>query len=125
MYNALEEILRSGKYTVVEEFSLPTAEARYREIPRFLFDSRVGLSIHATLGKAGGLWNHQAVALERIGEGANVVVSTGTASGKSLIFRSAAFHRALLVPLRRSSYTRNSPRSGATLGLIVGYRARW
>ena len=31
-----------------------------------------------------------------LGRGENVVVSTGTASGKSLIFRSLAFHKTLL-----------------------------
>lgn len=36
--------------------------------------------------------------MEKFGEGHNIVVSTGTASGKSLIFRVAAFHATLLDP---------------------------
>ena len=44
------------------------------------------------------LWNHQAIALERLCAGDNVVVSTGTASGKSLIFQLYALHRLLSDP---------------------------
>ena len=44
----------------------------------------------------GELWNHQALALEKLGENENVVISTGTASGKSLIFQAASLHRSLL-----------------------------
>ena len=38
---------------------------------------------------ARGLWIHQAEALRVIDAGANVVISTGTASGKSLVFQAA------------------------------------
>ena len=44
------------------------------------------------------VWNHQSVALKHLCEGRNVVVSTGTASGKSLIFQLYALHRLLTVP---------------------------
>ena len=47
------------------------------------------------------LWAHQAKALECLGRGENVVISTGTASGKSLIFRSFAFHQILQDPTSR------------------------
>ena len=42
--------------------------------------------------KLGGrLWLHQARAMKIAAERRNLVISTGTASGKSLIFQSAAF----------------------------------
>ena len=42
--------------------------------------------------KLGGrLWLHQARAMKIAAEWRNLVISTGTASGKSLIFQSAAF----------------------------------
>lgn len=39
---------------------------------------------------AGALWAHQAEALRQLDAGAHVVLSTGTASGKSLVFQAAA-----------------------------------
>ena len=101
MDRSLDRILAGQDYGIVEEFSLPPREARFREIPAFLSDSDVGAGLRDLADRSGGLWNHQSLALERIGEGANVVVSTGTASGKSLIFRSAAFHRTLTDPKAR------------------------
>ena len=40
-----------------------------------------------------GIWAHQAQALEVLGKGDNLVISTGTASGKSLVFQSLAYHQ--------------------------------
>ena len=106
MYDAIRGLLASGDFSVVERFELPERFARHDPIPRFLFDSRVGTYLHRHL-KASGvsdgpLWAHQAEALEVLGCGQNVVVSTGTASGKSLIFRALAFHKALLNPRSRT-----------------------
>lgn len=41
----------------------------------------------------GGLWKHQSLALRHLLDGRHTVVSTGTASGKSLVFQSYAYHR--------------------------------
>jgi len=101
MFDALNKMLDSGDYTVVENFVVSPREARYSKIPRFLYDSKVGQHLQDSVQGTGGLWNHQSIALERIGLGENVVISTGTASGKSLIFRSAAFHRVLTNQLER------------------------
>jgi len=101
MEQALDRILAGQDYSIVEEFALPPRAARFREIPAFLLDSCLGAGLQALAGQFGGLWHHQSLALERIGDGANVVVSTGTASGKSLIFRSAAFHRTATDPQAR------------------------
>lgn len=94
MLNALKTLLREGRYTVTESFDLPERLERNEPIPRFLFDSRIGLALHKDYRN--GLWRHQARALEKLGQGQNVVVSTGTASGKSLIFRTIALHKMLL-----------------------------
>ena len=98
MFNILNNLLLYGGYTVAESFTIPPCDPCYRPIPKFLFDSRLGLHLHNSNFGNAGLWNHQALALEKIGQGKNVVVSTGTASGKSLIFRSASFHHILLHP---------------------------
>lgn len=99
MHKALSHLLQGGQIGVVEQFRLPERAARHGQIPRFLFDSRVGLFLHRQSTEAkwpAALWSHQAEALEALGRGENVVVSTGTASGKSLIFRALAFHKCLL-----------------------------
>ncbi|MGH8195003.1 MAG: DEAD/DEAH box helicase [Woeseiaceae bacterium] len=101
MYESLRQILVSGDYSVVESFELPARPAIFRPVPRFLFESAVGQHLEGEVSKGSGLWRHQAQAIELLGDGRNVVIPTGTASGKSLIFRSVAFHRILTDPHAR------------------------
>ena len=106
MYDVLRRLIEDGDFSVVERFDMSGRPARYETIPRFLFDSRVGLHLHQELALVGSndgrLWAHQARALNMLARGENVVVSTGTASGKSLVFRSLAFHKTLLQPGSRT-----------------------
>ena len=102
MYDALRDVLYGGEFSVVERFEIPGRAASYAPIPRFLFDSRTGVCLVRQFNhRENPLWSHQARALEELGHGSNVVVSTGTASGKSLVFRSFAFHKTLLDPQSR------------------------
>ena len=94
MYEAVRNLLEDSEFSVVESFEIPGQPAKFAEVPQFLFDSKVGS--HLDQEFQSGLWAHQSEALEALGTGYNVVVSTGTASGKSLIFRSLAFHKILL-----------------------------
>lgn len=100
MYDILRNILKNDDFPVVESFEIPGQPARYAAIPQFLFDSGVGLHLDRRFGQRstgrGVLWAHQAQALEALERGDNVVISTGTASGKSLVFQSLAFHKILL-----------------------------
>ena len=101
MYDTIRRVLGDKGFSVVEQFEIPGRAARHAPIPRFLFDSRLGLHLHRQAKKAkwnGPLWVHQAKALEALGRGDNVVLSTGTASGKSLVFRTLVFHKCLLSP---------------------------
>ena len=108
MYDALRNLLKGDDFSIVESFEIQGQPARYSAIPQFLFDSQsscVGLYLkqkfkHRVAGKA-ALWRHQVQALDALGRGDNVVISTGTASGKSLVFRSMAFHKVLLDPASR------------------------
>lgn len=93
MFKVLSQLLDEGDYTIDESFTISPQKACYRPIPRFLFDSNLGMHLSECEFYKAGLWKHQALALEKIGQGKNVVVSTGTASGKSLIFRAASFHQ--------------------------------
>ena len=102
MYDALRDVLYSNEFSVIERFEVPGRAASDAPIPRFLFDSRVGSYLGRHLNhRENPLWAHQARALEELGHGRNVVVSTGTASGKSLVFMSFAFHTTLLNPKSR------------------------
>lgn len=104
MYEALRKILGGDKFAVCEQIKDSKRDAKYAPIPRFLFDSRVGLCLHQWFKERGSeklLWAHQAQALESLGRKRNVVMSTGTASGKSLVFQSLAFHNTLLNPGNR------------------------
>lgn len=95
MYKELQTLLNGDDFSVAESFSLAGRPARWREIPDWIAQGPVGRYLSRTLANENQLWKHQSLALEQIGEQKNVVVSTGTASGKSLIFRSAAFDEIL------------------------------
>ena len=94
MYETIRALLGETEFSVVESLEIPGRAARHEQIPRFLFESRLGAYLAERLGES-GMWMHQARALEALGRGENVVVSTGTASGKSLVFQTLALHRIL------------------------------
>jgi DEAD/DEAH box helicase domain-containing protein len=101
MINTLKALLSSNDYRIRESFTLPSRQASYSPIPDFLSSSGVAHYLQRTLGGSDAkLWKHQAHALEAYGQGKNVVVATGTASGKSTVFRAAAFN---LVSLSNTS----------------------
>ena len=99
MYDAIRNLLSGNEFLVVESFEIPGQPAQYADVPKFLYNTGVGAYLDQEFGS--GLWKHQAQALEELGEGRNVVVSTSTASGKSMIFRALAFHRIMLDPSSR------------------------
>jgi len=80
---ALEEL------TVVERVLLPSRAERRVPVPPDYLTGKVGQWLGGSEFRS-GLWTHQSAALQQISAGKNVVVSTGTASGKSLIFQAAA-----------------------------------
>ena len=95
MYNALRDILQT--MDVVEQFEIPGRQARHASIPEFLSNSLIGSYLSRQFdGRKNPLWSHQAQALNFLEQGDNLVLSTGTASGKSLVFRCLAFHKVLL-----------------------------
>jgi len=106
MYKALNDILRGNEFETVERFEIPGRSAKFAETPRFLFDSRIGVYLSRlskqTRSTESGLWAHQAHALDMLGRGENVVISTGTASGKSLVFQAITLHKMLRDPDTRA-----------------------
>ena len=99
MYEAIRSILDSKDFSVIETFNITSSPASYAEIPAFL-DGTV-LGSHLNQNYPSGLWSHQSKALEMLGRGDNVVISTGTASGKSLVFQSLALHKVVQNPSSR------------------------
>ena len=69
-----------------DEITIPSQEARYGEVPSWLTDSPAWPAVKSQTDD-GQLYLHQAMGLELLGQGHNLVISTGTASGKSLVFQ--------------------------------------
>ena len=60
-------------------------------VPQKLKEGKVGNWLQTARELRAGLWTHQSQSLEYAIAGKNVVVATGTASGKSLVFQTTAF----------------------------------
>jgi DEAD/DEAH box helicase domain-containing protein len=93
MLEVLDGLLRSGDLDLVEEIDLPARSERRLEIPGAFEGGQTGEWLRSQSGTLSSLWYHQSLALDHIAAGENVVVATGTASGKSLVFQAAALRR--------------------------------
>ena len=80
-----------------DEITIPGQEARYGDVPGWLTDSAVWPAVKDQTG-GGQLYLHQAMGLELLGQGHNLVISTGTASGKSLVFQAPTLHHLVANP---------------------------
>jgi DEAD/DEAH box helicase domain-containing protein len=89
MFDAFLKCIDALDLTVIEKMQLLARSERVEQLPRQYLDGRVGHWLGSNQF-ARGVWTHQAEALRVFEGGANVVVSTSTASGKSLIFQAAA-----------------------------------
>jgi DEAD/DEAH box helicase domain-containing protein len=87
---AFNALVANDELTVVERLDLPAREERRTPIPEAFLRGAVGRWLKADAHLQGTLWHHQAKALEEASAGRNVVLATGTASGKSLVFQAAA-----------------------------------
>ena len=88
MLDAFENAIASD-FTVVERIDLPARPETREQVPVAYRSGGVGRFLSGP-EFATGLWSHQSVALQRFENGANIVVATGTTSGKSLVFQAAA-----------------------------------
>lgn len=72
---------------VIESFvASPARESLYADPPEWVLQSPAWEAARSLTNDL-RLYKHQAKALDMLGNGANLIVSTGTASGKSLIFQ--------------------------------------
>jgi DEAD/DEAH box helicase domain-containing protein len=79
----------SGGFTIAERVDLPARPEKREPAPLAFQSGSVGRWLNS-LSFANGLWTHQADALRQFEAGSNIVVATGTTSGKSLVFQAAA-----------------------------------
>lgn len=83
-----EEILRAATSApIIEQFEVPPRPERLRAVPKAYGRGPVADWLREVTRSSGKVWNHQAIALEAIEQGLNVITATGTASGKSLTFQ--------------------------------------
>ncbi|MCY3542829.1 MAG: DEAD/DEAH box helicase [Chloroflexi bacterium] len=96
MFEFVDELVSDLKLQVVESIDLPSRRQSRMLMPDAY--SEIASIVAPAESSNGRLWKHQSQALRHLAAGRNVVVSTGTASGKSLIFQLHAFHRLLTEP---------------------------
>src|ERR1043166_277247 len=75
-----------------ESFYIAAREAKHVPVPKHLLRGKVGKWITANENFKDGMWSHQAVALDHLREGKNVVVTTSTGSGKSDIYKAHSLY---------------------------------
>lgn len=90
MLKVFETAVKNRELTVVESLELPARVEKTEPIPDAYRSGPVGEWLLSDDALKGNLWRHQALALNAFASGTNVVLSTGTASGKSLVFQAAA-----------------------------------
>jgi len=84
----LEELIESLNLEVVGEIQTLGRKERRRNLPSVLLAGSMPSILQRLLEREDlTVWEHQAQALDHLVNRRNVVVSTGTASGKSLVFQ--------------------------------------
>lgn len=83
----LDGLMEASRLVITEEVALPGRAARYGELPSGLQPSIVR---HLETSAPEGIYSYQALALKKFLAGQYLIVSTSTASGKSLIFGATA-----------------------------------
>ncbi len=89
--NHFETLLANNDLTVVDHLDLPPREEKREPVPDAFRSGAPAQWLNHTL--SGSLWRHQALALDAAAENENVVISTGTASGKTLVFQASAIRK--------------------------------
>ena len=96
MLELAKQLITERNLDVVDVLELPGRPERLVRLPQSIIDGPMGARLQSMGLRDGMAWSHQSTALEILERGRNLVVATGTASGKSLIFQL----RALDVVLR-------------------------
>lgn len=84
----LERLLDAADVDIVSRLDMAPRAARYRPVPAAMRTSAFDAWVRSMTG-TDDLRRHQSLALEAILNGQDIVLATGTASGKSLVFQAA------------------------------------
>ena len=90
MLKEFERLISDDEVSCIDRLDLPARMERSTSIPETYSCGPAGRWLTNDDRLRGRVWLHQAKAMEIAAEGRNLVVATGTASGKSLVFQSAA-----------------------------------
>ena len=91
MYEVFDRLAPSSGLPCVDRVDLPPRPERRAAIPEEFRSGTPGQWLLNDPTLQGKLWLHQVKAMEAAASGENVIISTGTASGKSLVFQATAF----------------------------------
>ena len=91
MLKEFESLIDTDDVSSVDRHDLPARAERSTSIPDAYRSGPPGRWLTNDSKLRGRVWLHQAKAMMIAAKGRNLVISTGTASGKSLVFQSAAF----------------------------------
>ena len=89
MTSTFDLFCKAATPTMIEHVRVPARAARLGPVPAAFSTPALGAWLQNILG-GNALWRHQSLAMDKIGTSANLVISTGTGSGKSLVFQAAA-----------------------------------
>ena len=81
---------------IVERNDVAARPERRLPTPSPFSEGATAAWLSSMLGGSDSVWRHQALSLEHIAAGSNVVIATGTASGKTLPFQTAVIHDMLM-----------------------------
>ena len=97
MFEDIDQLITDLDLKVCELIDVPARPESRAGVPKAISDGPTA-SILNDMSADGQIWKHQVRALEHLCAGQNVVISTGTASRKSLIFQLYSLHRLLAEP---------------------------
>lgn len=97
MLDAIDRVIADLGLNILDTVEVPERPETRVPVPKRIAEGPAARVISDTI-PGGQIWKHQAQALSDLSRGGNVVVSTGTASGKSLIFQTYALHLLLTDP---------------------------
>ena len=87
-----QQFIEATGASVLERIDLPPRPEQRAQLPAAFAEGRIPNWLERATGSSDSVWKHQALGLAAVAAGENLVISTGTASGKSLVFMVPTIH---------------------------------